>query len=227
MQGLLKLANVLDAPARFLGKVGGWMIIPLIIIIMFDVVTRKIDAFRIWMADAQLAWFNPIIFQDAEWHLHGIILLMAFGFGYLMNAHVRVDIIREMLPRRGQAWVEFWGLLLLGIPYLLVITYYGYQFVALSFAQGEGSESLTGIPARYIIKSFLLIGFALLLMSFFATLFRLIATLFGSEEDVKAAAPTLLMLHPLKGPDGIEVAGGQLEVKPEDVTPPTMNDGGR
>jgi len=181
---LLRIADWLDWSARSLGKLGGWLILPLILIIMFDVITRRIDFVRIWMAELNLSWFNPIIFQDAEWHLHGALLLLSFGFGYLMNAHVRVDIFREMLPRRGQMLVEFWGLALLGIPFLVVISYFGAEFVALSYSQHEGSESLTGIPARYIIKSFLLVGFLLLLFSFVATLLRLMVALWSSNSEL-------------------------------------------
>lgn len=191
MRGLLSLANVFDYPARQIGKLCGWLIIPLILIIMFDVITRKIDFVRIWIAEQNIYWFNPIIFQDAQWHLHGIILLCSFGFGYLMNAHVRVDIFREMLPRRGQAKVEFWGLLLMGIPFLFVISYFAIQFVALSYSQNEQSESLTGIGNRYIIKSFLIVGFGLLLFSFLATILRLIVAIWGSEEDSAAAYEVL------------------------------------
>jgi TRAP-type mannitol/chloroaromatic compound transport system permease small subunit len=183
MRGLLSLAQVFDWPARVIGKLAGWLIIPLIFIIMFDVITRRIDGIRIWIAEQNIYWFNPIIFQDAQWHLHGIILLCSFGFAYLLNAHVRVDIFREMLPRRGQAKVEFWGLLLMGIPFLLVISYFAFQYVALSFSQNEQSESLTGIGNRYIIKSFLIIGFLLLLSSFIATILRLIVAIWGNEED--------------------------------------------
>jgi TRAP-type mannitol/chloroaromatic compound transport system permease small subunit len=183
MRGLLSLAQVFDWPARAIGKLAGWLIIPLIFIIMFDVITRRMDGIRIWIAEQNIYWFNPIIFQDAQWHLHGIILLCSFGFAYLLNAHVRVDIFREMLPRRGQAKVEFWGLLLMGIPFLLVISYFAFQYVALSFSQNEQSESLTGIGNRYIIKSFLIIGFLLLLSSFIATILRLIVAIWGNEED--------------------------------------------
>ena len=73
MDGVLKLAELFDRPARALGKVAGWVLLPLIAIIMFDVVTRKIDFIRIGMAELNWYWLNPIIFQDAEWHLHGII----------------------------------------------------------------------------------------------------------------------------------------------------------
>lgn len=187
MNGILRLARIFDRPARRIGQLASWVILPLIAMIMFDVITRKIDYVRVWIADMNLSWFNPIIFQDSEWHLHAVVVLLSFGYGYLMNAHVRVDIIREMLPRRGQAGVELIGLVVLGIPFLILITYFAVDFVAFSISQNEGSESLTGIPRRYIIKSFLVLGFVLLLCSFLATLLRLIVVFWG-DEAVKAEA---------------------------------------
>lgn len=191
MERLLSLAEALDRPVRVAGKIAGWLSLPLIAIIMFDVITRKIDFIRIGMAEMNLRWLNPIIFQDLEWHIHGVIMFLAFGFAYLMNAHVRVDIFREMLSHRKQAWIELMGLLIFALPYMALITYFAYQFVALSVHQGEGSESLTGIGMRYIIKSFMLIGFALLWMAFAATFLRLIAYLFGSASTQLAAENAL------------------------------------
>ena len=197
---LLAVSDLLDRPVRFLGKAGAWLIIPLIIVIMFDVTTRRIDFLRIWMANADIAWFNPIIFQDAEWHLHGVLLLLSLGFGYLVNAHVRVDVFREMMTIRRQLKVELLGLLVLGIPFLLVISYFGFNFVALSFSQGEGSESLTGIPARYVVKSFLFFGFVLLLMSFVSTALRILVALWGDETDRHKALHSLSIVS-VPGPE--------------------------
>jgi TRAP-type mannitol/chloroaromatic compound transport system permease small subunit len=188
MESLLKLADVFDRIARFMGKLAGFVVLPLIAIIMFDVITRKIDFLRIGMS--QLSWYwliEPIKLQDMQWHLHAVILLLSFGYAYLMNAHVRVDIFREGLSQRGQAWVEFWGLLIMAIPYLLLITYFAFVFVSISTSQGEGSESLTGIPMRYIIKSFTIVGFLLMLIAVLATFIRICAVLFGSPENREMA----------------------------------------
>ena len=192
MNGMLNLAERLDRGPRFVGKCAGWIVLPLIAVIMFDVITRKIDFLRIGMSQLSFYWLiEPIKLQDMEWHLHAVILMLSFGYGYLMNAHVRVDVFREMLPRRGQAWVEFWGILLLAMPYLLIAIYFSFQFVKISFLQGEGSESLTGITHRYIIKSVMLIGFTLALSAFVATFIRLSALLFGSHDDKARAAADL------------------------------------
>ncbi len=192
MDRLLKIAGYLDRIPRLAGKCAGWVVLPLIAVIMFDVITRKIDFLRIGMSQLSFYWLiEPIKLQDMEWHLHAVVLMLSFGFAYLSNAHVRVDIFREMLSRRGQAWVEFWGIVLLALPYLLLVTYFAFIFVKISFLQGEGSESLTGITHRYIIKSVMVIGFALLLSAFIATLIRLCALLFGDHDHKAKAAGAL------------------------------------
>lgn len=192
MNGLLNLAEYLDRIPRFIGKCAGFVVLPLIAVIMFDVITRKIDFLRIGMSQLSFYWvIEPIKLQDMEWHLHAIILMMSFGFAYLNNAHVRVDIFREMFGRRGQAWIEFWGIVLLAIPYLVIAIYFSAVFVKISFMQGEGSESLTGITHRYIIKSVMVIGFTFTMSAFLATLIRICALLFGGHDQKARAAGEL------------------------------------
>ena len=43
----------------------------------------------------------------------------------------------------------------------------------LSWGQNEGSESMTGIPKRYIVKSIMVIGFITVLFAVIATIIRL------------------------------------------------------
>jgi TRAP-type mannitol/chloroaromatic compound transport system permease small subunit len=181
MGSLLNLAGALDRFARGVGKAAGWIILPLIFIIVFDVVTRKVDVIRLYFSDFSIDYGYSVstILQDLEWHFHGVLLLMTFGFGYLMNAHVRVDIFRENLSSRKQAWFEVWALVIMAIPFLIIMLYYTLDFVEISYAQGEGSESLTGIPWRYVIKAFMPAGILLVLLAAIATLLRLIVYLFG------------------------------------------------
>lgn len=185
MDSLLNLADRLDGFARRLGKAAGWLILPLIFTIMFDVVTRKIDATRLYFSQYTVEYGYSIstILQDMQWHFHAVLLMLTFGFGYLANAHVRVDIFRELLPRRKQGWMEFVGLIILAVPFLLLMIKYGWDLTYLSWTQGEGSDSMTGIDFRYVIKAFVPFGFLVALVAVFATLFRLWGYLRGDEAQ--------------------------------------------
>jgi TRAP-type mannitol/chloroaromatic compound transport system permease small subunit len=184
MSGMLKLANKLDKIARTAGLWVGWIIIPLIFVIMFDVITRKIDATRLYFSGftADYGFSVSTILQDLQWHFHALLLMFSFGIGYLYNAHVRVDIFREMLSRRKQGWMELIGLIVLGLPFLILMIKFSGDMVALSWRQGEGSDSMTGIPMRYIPKSFMVLGFLVVLAAVLATIFRLIGYLFGDQK---------------------------------------------
>ncbi|WP_193172810.1 TRAP transporter small permease subunit [Nisaea nitritireducens] len=193
MKAALNIASVLDRFSRKAGQAGAWLILPLVFVIMFDVITRKVDFIRLYFSDFSIEYGYSVstILQDFEWHLHGVILLLTFGFGYLANAHVRVDVFREHIPPRKQAWLEFIGLFIMAVPFLFLVGWQSWILMAISFHQGEGSESLTGIPWRYVIKSFMIIGVVVLSMAVVATLCRLAAYLFGSREEHEEARDSL------------------------------------
>lgn len=193
MGALLSVAGVFDRIARWIGQTIGWIMIPLIAVIIFDVVTRKLDFTRLYFAEftAHSGYSVSTMLQDLQWHFHAVLLMLSFGFGYLANAHVRVDVFRELLPRRPQAWIEILGLIFFGFPFLVLMIWYSFQMTELSFHQGEGSESMTGIGQRWFIKSFMMWGFIVTMMAVLATLFRLIAYLFGDQDAQEEAVEGL------------------------------------
>lgn len=181
------MLNIADIMARISERTGrgvSWLILPLIFIIMFDVITRKIEYIADWSADITINYGYSVSFilQDMQWHIHGVLLMLTFGMGYLANAHVRVDIFREMGSRRRQAWIELFGLLFMAIPFLVLAISKSVDMVTISYSQNEGSESLVGIPWRYVVKCALPIGFVILMMAALATLIRVVVFLFGSGE---------------------------------------------
>ena len=193
MRGLLSISAVMDNIARSVGKGIGWVMMPLIFVIMFDVVTRKLDYTRLWFSDFTVAYGYSIstILQDLQWHFHAMLLMMTFGYGYLTNAHVRVDVFRELLSRRMQGWMEFVLLIVLGLPFLWFMIDYGYDLFHISWKQDEGSDSMTGLDWRWFIKFFVPMGFVIAMLATIATILRLAVYLFGSEFDSKDAEDAL------------------------------------
>ncbi|MEQ9330456.1 TRAP transporter small permease subunit [Thalassobaculum sp.] len=183
MQGYLRIADRLERIPQIFGKLGAWLILPLIGIIMFDVITRKFQFMQQWIMSTVLYDFmSPTKLQELEWHLHAALFLLALGYAYTVNAHVRVDLLREKLSDRGQAWVELIGILCLMLPYVLVVLYYGWTFVHQAWESNESSDAMTGLSHRWVIKSFVLLGLALTLMAGVATLLRQLVYLFGPED---------------------------------------------
>jgi TRAP-type mannitol/chloroaromatic compound transport system permease small subunit len=102
--------------------------------------------------------FGSTLLQELEWHSHTVLFTLVLGYGYIWNAHVRVDLVRENLKFRKKAWLEFLGLTFFFIPYLIVLLYFAFVYAYDSWAIGEISASLVGLSHRWIIKSVLVAG---------------------------------------------------------------------
>jgi TRAP-type mannitol/chloroaromatic compound transport system permease small subunit len=170
MELLTRVSDGLDRVITKIGKLAAWAGLALILVTIFDVVTRR--------------YFNlgSTKLQELEWHFHTILFAFCIGYAYLKDSHVRIDLLREKLSERTQWWLEVAGCLLFLLPYCALIVYYGIDFVERSFATGEVSASATGLSYRWIIKAAIPVGFALLGLAGVAVLLRKIVELFGPEE---------------------------------------------
>ena len=118
-----------------------------------------------------------IEFEEIQWHLYSVGFLLALGYGVTTDTHIRVDVVHERLSERMQVWIDFYGLLLLVLPFVALMLIYGVPFVVDSFNRSEISASPGGLPLRWLIKSALVIGFALLGLATISRLSRLSAYL--------------------------------------------------
>ena len=191
--GLFRLSRWLDAVVVFVGKAGAWLFSPLILVIIVDVVTRRAEgpswSSLSWLQDGLLGVKHGIEqsigltstkMQELEWHLHTAIFALCFGFAYIANAHVRVDLVREKLKPRTQQWIEFIGALLFMLPYCGLLFFIFAEFATNAYDQGEGSSAMTGLSDRWIIKSMLPIGMAIAALSAVAVIIRRLLILFSA-----------------------------------------------
>ncbi|MGB3287897.1 MAG: TRAP transporter small permease subunit [Burkholderiaceae bacterium] len=182
MRPILAFSDFLEKICTLFARAGAWLILPLILTIVYDVVTRKFIFIQQFVMNSWLyQYISPTKLQEMEWHLHAVIFLLAYGLAYFVGAHVRVDIWREKRGERTRGWVELIAILLLAMPFCAVLIYHSWLFTAKAFLNGEGSPSMTGLPSRWVIKSFLFFGTTLLFASLLSTMLRLLVYLFGPK----------------------------------------------
>lgn len=172
---LLKLSRLFAAPVDFVGRYAAWLSIPLMGVIIFDVITRRF----LVLGSTKL--------QEMEWHLHAMLFLLCLGFAYLRDAHVRIELIHEKMAPKTRHLVELGGTLLFLIPYCLIVIYWGIEYAQRSFRYNEVSAALTGLPFRWIIKSMVVAGFALLLSSGISVALKSLAGLLGADVETDHA----------------------------------------
>jgi len=185
LRALLGVSQAIDAVLGFIAKAFGWCFVLLVIVICFDVVTRKIG-FQLQLGNIDL---GSTRLQELEWHLHAALFLTWIGYCYIRNAHVRIDVFTAGLSQRAQTWLEVIGCVVFALPYVWVALPYAWDFFELSLQQNEASAAPNGLPARYIIKFFLFFGFASVFAAVVSVFLRRIAFLFGSPEVARMALP--------------------------------------
>jgi TRAP-type mannitol/chloroaromatic compound transport system permease small subunit len=174
-----------NAIARFtvgVGVTASVIYLPMILIIVYDVLQRKY--LDIDPNFTRTAWYNIFTstrLQEMEWHLHAILFLMCFAFAYVKDAHVRIELVREQMKPRMRVWIELLGCLFFLVPYCYVVLLYGIENAQRSFAIMERSSAQTGLEFRFIIKSFLPLGFMMLALAGMSVALKCIVYLFGPD----------------------------------------------
>lgn len=146
---LTSIVRYIDRLNTWVGKLAGYVALLMVIVVTTDVIMRYA--------------FNTtfVAVQELEWHLFGVLFLIGAGYTLLVDGHVRVDVFYQRLSPKGQAWINLLGVLFFLLPgcYLVVDT--SIQFFEMALRVNEGSPDPGGLPARYVLKAFIPIGFVL------------------------------------------------------------------
>lgn len=187
----VRLAERIRRVVDFIGRWGSWLSLPVVIVTCMDVIARKlkyVDAagnthsLQLWMKANVGQVFESVILQEMEWHFHTALFTLVLGYGLIYNTHVRIDLIRENLAFRKKAWLEFFGLTFLMLPFCAVVIWFAFDYVFASYAVLEGSVSTVGLPYRWLIKSVLVIGLLVALIAGFAAWLQVVTILWGPRH---------------------------------------------
>lgn len=137
----LRISDWLSWICRQVARGAGLLLIVLTAVIIYDVIGRKFFA------------TGSFKLQELEWHLHGAIAVLGFGYAYTRDAHVRIDIFAHRMSDRTKLRLEFWAILLFLVPFMLLLLWFGYDFTERSFVRNETSSGGVGLSNRWIIKA--------------------------------------------------------------------------
>ncbi|EGB15830.1 Tripartite ATP-independent periplasmic transporter DctQ component [Pseudodesulfovibrio mercurii] len=146
---LLGLVRCIDRLNEWVGKLAGVISLLMVVVVTGDVIMR-------YAFDTTF-----VAVQELEWHLFGVMFLLGAGYTLLKDEHVRVDVFYQRLNRKAKAWINFLGVLFFLLPGCYLVLDTSWKFFSMSLAIHEGSGDPGGLPARYVLKAFILIGFAL------------------------------------------------------------------
>jgi TRAP-type mannitol/chloroaromatic compound transport system permease small subunit len=116
MKSLDRIAAAIDTLNRFFGGIAMGCTLLLVLLTVEQVIARY--AFGA----------SSVGMQELEWHLFGLIFLLAGGYTLQMDAHVRIDIFYGRFSPRARAWVNLLGVLLFLLPSCYLIASYGIEY---------------------------------------------------------------------------------------------------
>ena len=147
-----ELARRIDRFQESFGRGVSWLSLGMVLVVFGDVICRYL--FRITSGAT----------QELEWYLFGTLYLLAAGYTLLHDEHIRVDIMYSKLSPRRKAWLDFVLFCLFFFPSCVVVIYAAWPFVRTAWSFWEGSPDPGGLPLRWLLKSMIIVGFALLLL---------------------------------------------------------------
>ncbi len=133
---------------------------------------------------------GSVTLEELMWHFYAVAFMFGLSYAFVVDSHIRVDIIHMNLPTRLQHIFEILGILLLLMPFLWVLFDHSLGWVAGSYAVDEGSPSPQGLPNRWIIKAVIPIACVLIFIAAIARLIREAVMLFVLHNVIEPKEET-------------------------------------
>ena len=170
MNALLALSRQIDALTERIGRSAIWIVLIVVLISAGNAIMRY--AFN----------YSSNALLEIQWYLFGLLFLSCSGYTLLRNEHVRIDLLSSKLSKRGQTWIDVFGIVFFLMPMAIAILMLSWPVFMHAFESGEMSNSAGGLivwPARLMIP----VGFALLIMQGVSELIKRIGFLQGRCPD--------------------------------------------
>ena len=166
MNALLKLSRLIDALTERIAKAVFWLVLVVVLVSAANAIMRY------------TIHYSSNAFLEIQWYLFGVIFLFSSGYTLLRNEHVRIDLISSKFSKRGQVWIDIFGILFFLMPMALVIMLLSWPVFMHAFESQEMSNSAGGLivwPARLMIP----VGFFLLILQAISELIKRVGFLMG------------------------------------------------
>lgn len=102
--------------------------------------------------------------QDVASYAFAALVVLGIPVAYRIDAHVRVDVFRNLMTPKTARLFDIAAYFLLVIPVFGVTLWHVWPDVAYSWSILEGSKETGGLPGYFFVKSVLPLGCVLMLL---------------------------------------------------------------
>lgn len=149
---LLKVIRALEFPCIFAAKLGAWLIIPMTLSLVYEVVLRYI-------------FDNPTIWAyDTTYMMAGTLFMLGAAYALRNGSHVRADFLFSALRPRWQALIDVVLYAVVYFPAIWLFFSASLTFTMQSWQQSETYPSSPWMPIIYPLKTVMPLTLFLLLL---------------------------------------------------------------
>ena len=149
---MLKAIALLDSISLWSGRIIAWLIIPMVLSLVYEVVAR-------YIFDAPTEWAYDMTFM-----LYGSFFMIGSAYTLFKKGHIRTDSYYGTWSPRTQGWVDTICYLVFFFPPLIAFLVVGWDYFLRSFMQGERIVTSPWMPIVYPFKLAIPVATALLLL---------------------------------------------------------------
>lgn len=168
---MTKIVNFIDKLSEFTGKLFGWLILPLVLALSYEVFARYL--FR-----------RPTIWAfDITYMLMSAIFLAGAAYTLSEHRHIRIDFLYAKFSNHRKAVIDLIGFLILFIPIIYYTAFFALKKFFWAIEIHEKSDISPWHPVMWPFRGFIALGFVLLAIQCFAEVLKSIATVFNRGKN--------------------------------------------
>ncbi|TYB34002.1 MAG: TRAP transporter small permease subunit [Flexistipes sinusarabici] len=146
MSALIKL---IDSISDFLGKIISYLVYVLLIVVVFEVISRKVFG-------SPTVWGFEFSFM-----LYAVMFMLGFGFTLKHKMHIGIDIFYSNMSPRKQGFLDLFTYIVFFFPFIYFAVVSSVTFTSQSWQMLEHSQS-PWAPPIYPFKTVMPVAFLLL-----------------------------------------------------------------
>ncbi|PLX78266.1 MAG: hypothetical protein C0616_15165 [Desulfuromonas sp.] len=145
------VANGINGLNQKVGWLTSYMVLPLIIVVVYEVMMRYLfNSPTIWAFEATTL-------------IYGSHFILGFGYTHKFGGHVAIDVFEARLPAKPRTWLRVIVNLVVFMPTIGMLSVWSVIYAATSWKNQE-LASTSWAPPIYPFKTVMAIGFILLFL---------------------------------------------------------------
>jgi len=164
------IIGVIDTINEWVGKLVAWIIVPLCLMVVYEVWVRKfgldpslyLPELKRMMFDSEaesLVQPAPTLWvYDVSRMLYGAMFMLGAGYGLSKGIHIRADFLYRNWSDRTQGTVDLLMYVLLYFPGMAFLFYNGFEYAANAWIKGEKAMDTAWMPLLGPVRTAIPVG---------------------------------------------------------------------